>query len=214
MGWDLVVLAPFLVEPKPPALPLGIEVISVHREDSPDPGETEHHHPDERPVPEACNRCRVDRLKEEPGLSGGQNGRFPFLQAVLWAANRTGRIGGNHLADHQEIKEHPDGRKVLLHRWLCEGLSEVFDVRRDEERVQILQPQLLALAPGGKLRHGPRVGGPGVGVSDVGGEKFHELPGSLLTGFRKDGRDGIEDADQLTGSHRDDGAAVALGGHI
>jgi hypothetical protein len=53
MGRHLVALAAFLIEPQPPALPVGEVVLDLHRDDRADAGKAVDHHADQRAVAQA-----------------------------------------------------------------------------------------------------------------------------------------------------------------
>ena len=63
---------------------------------------------------------------------------------------RAGRIEGHHLANHEPVEQHPDGRQVLLDGRRGVDRRQLLDVRGHQHRLDLLKRQALGLAPIGK----------------------------------------------------------------
>ncbi len=71
---DFVALAAFFVQPKPPALPLGVVILDAHRDGGADAREAENHEADERAIAEANDGRHVDGVEQRPGVFGREHG--------------------------------------------------------------------------------------------------------------------------------------------
>ena len=67
---DFVVLAAFLLKPKPRTLSVHVEVLDVHAHNGADASEAEDHHGDEGAVAQADERRGVDTVDEFAGVFG------------------------------------------------------------------------------------------------------------------------------------------------
>ena len=63
------------------------------------------------------------------------------------------------------------------------------DVGGDGHRLDLGEREAASLAPPEELTDGLGVGGPGIGVPDVDGEKFQEAAGGMIADVGDDGRD-------------------------
>ena len=133
------------------------------------------------------------RVEKLPGLVLVQDRRLAFLHDVLRPADGLCRVRGDDLANDKPVKEHPDGREVLLDRRGLVALAQLFDVGRDVVAPDVLQGEPAGLAPDEEPTGVPVVGGPRVLVPDVVGEEGEEP----LGGFRAVG-----------GDHRRDGGVA------
>lgn len=107
----------WLLKPNPAAFAVLVVVFNLHPHHRADPRKRVNHDPNEGPVSKA-NEIRHlndlvalaslsgerDRIKEPPGIFGGKDGGLAALYHVLRASNRSGRVVGHHLADHEPNK--------------------------------------------------------------------------------------------------------------
>jgi hypothetical protein len=106
VGWHLVLLAAFLVEPHPSAPSLNKEVLHLHGNRRTHAGEGVDHQSDQRPIAQAGQGSGVDRVEQRPRLVHIQNWRLAAPLRVLRSAYRVGRVRGYDLADNHPIEEH------------------------------------------------------------------------------------------------------------
>ena len=120
----------------------------------------------------ADKRAGVDRIEEGAGFPGRQHRCLAGFHNVPGTPYRAGRVERHHLADHEPIEQHPDGRQVLLDGRRCVDRRQLLDVRGNQHRLDLLKRQALDLAPIGKPVGGRQVRHARVRVSDVDCEKF------------------------------------------
>ena len=103
------------MKPDPPAFAVLKIVLDVHPDNSANP-------PSEKHIAAINARSRNSAI-ESPGMLSSnspplrrRHGRLAGLDDVLRAPDRSGGVHGHDLADHEPIKEHPQGREVLLDR--------------------------------------------------------------------------------------------------
>ena len=94
-------LAALLVQPKIRPLALGVVVGHPHRQGRTHPRKGVGHHPDQRPIAQPYQRRRINAVEQTAGFGGGQHGGLACLDHVFGAVYRSGRVGRDHLADHQ-----------------------------------------------------------------------------------------------------------------
>ena len=114
VGRDVVPRAALLVEPEPPLALLPEVVLPPHRADRAHPREAVEHHRDERPVAQAGERARVDRLEEPARLGRREHRRRARRHHVRRPPDGRRRVHRENLADDEPVAEHADGRQVLL----------------------------------------------------------------------------------------------------
>ena len=177
---DFVTLAALLVEAKPPALPLRVEVLDAHVGDGADAAEGVDHDGDERAIAQADEGLRLDRLEEAARLGAAQDRRLAALRGVLGPADGGGRVHAEDAVHDEVVAEHADRREVLLHR--RRGAGVLFDVGGDDHRLELREADAALFAPGAELRDGGRVRAAGVLVADLDGEEVDGLARGLLAG--------------------------------
>jgi hypothetical protein len=171
-------LAAFLVQSHPASATLRVVVLDPHFDDGTDPPEGINHCCNDRPIAKTDDIRVVDRIQQRARFLLGQNWRFAFLNRVLRASDRRGRIRGHDLADHQPIEQHADGGEMLLDRGLGESSTEQFDVRRDVDRFNVDKVfQIISPAPAGELPNTAKVCPSGIRIADIGGKELEESPG-------------------------------------
>jgi len=117
------------------------------------------------------------------GLVSGEHRRLAALDDVFRAADRGGRVDGEHAAGDQPVEQHADGGEVLLDGRLFEIRPERLDVGGDVQRLDIGQlTNVMPLAPGEEPAARPVIGLAGIPVADGSGEEFQEPPGGVLAG--------------------------------
>ena len=199
------VVASFLVQPEERALALGVVVGHPHRHSCAHACEAVQHDPDQGAVAQAHQRARVDTVQQAPGLDRRQHRCLAGFNDVFGAAHRAGRVERDHLADHQPVEQHADGRQVLFDGRRRIGLRQLLDVGGHHHRLDLLQRQTPGFTPVSEPVGGHQVSHAGIRVADVGGEEFPE-PGFGFIGAGEQDRGGpvrypaqrgVLDGDQL-----------------
>ena len=199
------VLAALLVQPEERAFALGVVVGHPHRHGRAHACEAVQHDPDQGAIAQAHQRARVDAVQQAPGLDRRQYRCLAGFNDVFGAAHRAGRVERDHLADHQPVEQHADGRQVLLDGRRRVGLRQLLDVGGHHHRLDLLQRQTHVFAPVSEPVGGHQVGHAGVRVADVGGEEFPELGFGFIGAGEQDrggpvrypAQRGVLDGDQL-----------------
>jgi len=119
----------------PPAFAVGVIVFDAHGDDRADPRESEGHHRDQRAIAQADERGHIDAVEQLARLFACQHRGLASLDDVLWPAHRMRRIGGDHLAGDEPVKQHADRGEVLLDGRLLEFLPETSNVSGDMHRL-------------------------------------------------------------------------------
>lgn len=125
-----------------------------------------------------------------------RTGVLPFLHHVRRPADGASRVHRNDLADHQVVEVHANGSQVPLHGRRLVAEHQLFDVRRDDDGLDELEPTPLAPLeePADGLREA------GVLVADVRREELDEPAGRPLAGVRDHAREPVEaEASQRSG---------------
>jgi len=171
--WHFVALAAFLVQTDPPTFALGVVILDPHGDDGANPSEGIGHYRDQRAVTQAHERRDVDAVEQLAGLFGGQHRGLAALNDMLGPAHGMGRVGGEHLADHEPVEQHADRRQVLLcGRLRVRGLQGL-DISSDVDRLDIDElDNAVLFEPGEEIAGGAVIGQPRVFVADRGGEEF------------------------------------------
>jgi hypothetical protein len=185
-----MVFPTFFVQPQPPALALGEVVFHPHRQRRADPGEAVDQDADERAIAQPHQAVLRKTLEQLARFFRGKNRRSAAADDVLGPAHHGGRVGSDHLADHQPVEQHADGRQVLLDRGCGVGFAQVLDVGCHMYRLDLLElVKASAFDPAEKIRDRSSVGLPGVAVADVGGEELEKAAASVRAGGGDLGRD-------------------------
>ena len=192
---NFVALTSLFMKAKPPAFALLKIVLGVHPDDGAHPGEAVDHHANECSIAQSRNRRRVDRVEQLPRLVRRQNGRLPFLDDVLRAADRRCGIARNGLPKHEPIEEHPNGGEVLLHTRFGKGRADFLYIGGDVDRLNVQQRQTMMLAPAQELVRRTGVREARVRITDVRGEKLDEPSGRLAPRVRDHRRDTARERD-------------------
>ncbi len=87
------------------------------------------------------------------------------------------------MADHQPVKQVPNGREMQLDRRLRQVLLQAFYISRHMDALDVHKRQVHLLAPVQKPDGRFQIGAPGVRVPDPGREEFDEAVGGMGTGF-------------------------------
>ena len=112
--------------------------------------------------------------KDANAIWGGSWG-FAFPHEICRPTNHDRGVGGYDLTQDKPIEEHADGGELYFDRRRRDPLLQFFDISRDVDRLHVAEMlESVVLAPGGEIAGGLRVGFPGVGVSDIGGEEFKD----------------------------------------
>ena len=127
---------------------------------------------DERPIAQAGERARVDRLEEPARLGRREHRRRARRHHVRRPPDGRRRVHRDNLADDEPVAEHADGRQVLLDRGRRPGVGP--DVGRHVQRRDRRERQAPGLAPRQKLPHGPSVRRPRAPVRDPRGEELQK----------------------------------------
>ena len=161
VGRHVVPLAAFLVEPEPPAFPLGIVVLDVHPERGLDPGERVEADGDQRPVasrldsgPSAALMLSDERSRAS---SSFRTGVLPFFTTCFGPRTAWAGLIVDDVAEDEPVEEHPDGGQVLLDRGGLVRERELLDVGRDVVAPDVLQGEPPVLAPAEEAAGVPEV---------------------------------------------------------
>lgn len=170
----------------PGAAALHAHVLDAHLNNCPDTREGINHDPDQGPVSKANRKRDINCVEQLACLIGRQDRGFTFLNDMLWPLDRACRSDGDHLADHQPVKEHPDCCKLQLDRGRSNNFTRLLDIGRDMERADLDQlAYAVIFTLGGEGAGRAHVGFAGVGITDLGGEKLDDPFGSLRIGSKK-----------------------------
>ena len=105
---------------------------------------------------------------------------------MLRPAHYVGRVGGQDLADHHLVEEHPQRGQPLFHGGLGPLPELVFDEGRDVDRLDLGEILNAAYsAERGELPDGFQVRAAGILVADVGAEEVAQP----LAGLGPDGEE-------------------------
>jgi len=88
------------------------------------------------------------------------------------------------LTDYQVVEKHPNGSQVLLDRRCLVAQAQLFNICRDDDRLDHVQVDLPLFAPVREPTDGASVREPRILVSDVGREELDETFRGTFTGVR------------------------------
>jgi hypothetical protein len=173
-------LPPFLVQPDRPSRAARQEILDLHLQRCGD-------------AREGISECGYQRAVAQIAQSGGRNvveecspfgavehRRLAGFDDVLRPAHRRRRIHRHDLARYQRVKQHAQGRELLLDTRRPVFLLQVFHPGGHVERPNGREREPAIFAPGEKPAAGARIGPPRVVVVDVGGEEFDIAPAGLV----------------------------------
>lgn len=190
---NVMSLAAFLMEAKPPALALRIVVLDFQTERGVDAREGKYQNADQRSIAKTNECIGSDRIEEQSCFIARENRRLAALHDVLWTAHRARGIRRNDLADHQPVEKHPHCGEVLLDGRLRERLAALLNVRSNNSRVDLLESlDSVCVAPAEKTADRLAVRASRVQVPDVCGEELNEAPRCSVTGRGDRHRDMLE----------------------
>jgi len=132
-------LAALLVQAEPPTLTLGVVVFDLEADRGADSGEGVDHDADQRSVAETTDGVRLDCVEKFTSLVAREHGCLAALDDVSGTADGARRVRWHDLTNDEPVEQHPDGGKVLFHRWLGVGPAELLDVRGDDCRVELVE---------------------------------------------------------------------------
>ena len=168
MGWHLVLLAAFLVQPDPATPALYVEIFNLHGNCRSDTRKRVDHQADQGAVPQAEKETGVDGIEQCSCFIGLQNGRLPTSLGVFRASDGVRGVRWNDLADHHPVEEHAQRGRPLLHGGPGVQPELRLDKCRHMHRFYLSKIEDVVLrAECRKLPHGFHVGSPGVHVADV-----------------------------------------------
>jgi len=170
----------FFVQAKPPAFPLRVKVLDAHVGDGADAAEGVDHDGNERTIAQAQDRLRLDRLEKAARFGAAQDGGLATFGGVLGAADGGGRVHAEDAVDDQVVAEHANRGEVLLDGGCRTRV--LFDVGRDDHRLQLREGDTPLFAPGAESGDGGGVGAAGVLVADLDREEVDGLPRPSLSG--------------------------------
>ncbi len=112
------------------------------------------------------------------------------LAAEFRSFHEKRRVQGQHLADHQPIKQHAQPREMLFDRGRTQRALFPFDVGGHVQRPDLPQCQAMLLAPGKELMGGLEVSGARIPVADLRGKKLEKTFAGVFAGRRNQSRGG------------------------
>src|SRR5690606_22534952 len=95
------------------------------------------HDRDERSVAEPDDGRGVDRVEEFACLVCGENRGLTACDDVSWALDRVSRIRAHYPTRDEPVEESSDGGEMLLHRRRGALGGELFDVGRNDKRLDL-----------------------------------------------------------------------------
>jgi hypothetical protein len=164
----------------PASAALGVVVPDPHLDDRTNAAKGVDHGRNEGPIAQTHNGGGIQRVQEFPRFLLGQHRRLAFRDRVLGAADWGCGTSSDNLTHDQPVKEHSDGRQMLLDRRVRHTFPQQFDVGGHVERLYIDDlREVLRLTPRRKVQNRMQIGPPGVGIADIGSKVLDEALGRL-----------------------------------
>ena len=123
-----------------------------------------------------------------PGLGDGRLGRAALPEGMAHPANQPKGIQYGSMPGDEHIKKMPQSGQGLVLGGRAGG--ELFEEPAGQAGRDLVELQVLVLAPVEEPTHVAGVGGPSVGVGDPRGEELIGREAGRLAGTHEDGREG------------------------
>ena len=137
-------LAALLSQAQPPAFLERKIILHVQTHHGGNPREGVDHDGDKGSVAQTYHMRRIDLFKKFARfLRGHGRGRAPD-NGVPWPTHGVRRVGRQHLARHQPVKQHADTGQMLLNGGRFAGNLQLLDIARHMHRPHVAEPHLAS----------------------------------------------------------------------